>query len=112
MKRALPAQICDSTIFSSCFDVSREQCVEVAAPIVEQCADEWTEKLPPEIGMSDGAKYGREVGECAGGRLYEVQARSFELDHDCEKVLLKQFGPERVEQIRAENGLGPMTRGQ
>ena len=103
MKRTLPGQICQSSIFAACFDVSSKQCQRNAEPIVEQCAEEVQAELPDTIGMSDGAYWGRKIGECAGERLYELQAPVLELTNKCEKVLLKQFGPERFAEIRAEH---------
>ncbi len=77
MMRALPAAFCkDKMYFRQCFEVSQQDCIDVAALATESCLEQISSKLPEILVQpKDGAKFGRTVGGCAGQK-YEQALKS------------------------------------
>jgi hypothetical protein len=83
LQKSLPALFCGKdAYFRKCFQLSEAECGTAAKSAVEECVKET--KLPATLTqVSDGQKWGQQIGECAGGRFEQAQAAKKADSADC-----------------------------
>ncbi len=73
MSTALPAAFCNSSMyFRQCFEISQEECEDMAASTTRICLKKYQDQLPKVLVQpQDGTRWGQAVGACAG-EAFEV----------------------------------------
>ncbi len=73
MRTGLPVALCKSgSYFRACFEVSAEQCEQIALSATRTCLADLSPKIPETLVQPvDGTKWGKKVGACAGN-AYEA----------------------------------------
>jgi hypothetical protein len=100
--KTAPDEVCAQTFFASCYNMGKQKCMQTARPIIDQCMKELESSFPDHFDPESGEKWGRKVGECAGGRLATASSQYLEVSPECAEYMKKTHGPESVEALRAE----------
>lgn len=88
MKTALPAHFCQQAqYFRQCFEVTVEECEEVAASSTRICLRELNQQIPEVLVQpKDGTHWGGKVGQCAGTTYESVLKKKRISNSKCNNV--------------------------
>jgi hypothetical protein len=82
MKTTLPTKMCaEQQYFRQCFDVDARQCERTMASATRSCVREFESDIPDTLDRDAGRRWGKRLGQCAGG-TYETSLTGQRIDDE------------------------------